>query len=78
MTLRLVGRVEMRNRLVPQPLVEVKIRRDISTAEVPLEKQGVSASNQAFQTRVPVQRREVPITSCYKNQWGLRRKLLEA
>ena len=44
----------------------VKIRRDISAVEVASEEEGVPASDQVLQPRVPVPGMEVAVTSGYK------------
>ena len=49
----------------------LRIGRDISTAKVSPEEQGVLDPHQNSQPRVPVPGKEVPIISGCENQWGL-------
>ena len=50
---------------------QLKIRRDISAVEIPLEEKGVPDLHQAPQLRYLVLGREVPITSGCENHWRL-------
>ena len=73
--LRLVGGAETRNGLVPHTGCQIKIRRDISTAGVPPEEQGIPAPHQAPQSRTLLPGREVPIASdCKTSRIWLRER----